>query len=97
MPSIQQQFRQLMGPNFQVSPRFIARLPRLAKPVSIETLHDAKVFIRRWMIRDKDRTLKRLHTQLISVRRNEDVSAAIDALKSALEARGLLPLGRGLN
>jgi hypothetical protein len=37
---------------------FEAHLPLVATAVRITSLYDAQVFMRRWVIRDKDRNLK---------------------------------------
>ena len=39
---------------------FEAHLPLVASAVRITSLYDAQVFMRRWVIRDKDRNLKAL-------------------------------------
>ena len=70
---------------------FEARLPRLEKSVRITCLHDAQVFARRWVIRDKDPDLKALVRRLDKARSGESASRALDELRSALASRGLLP------
>ena len=70
---------------------FEASLPRLETPVHIATLHDAQVFARRWVIRDKDPALKRLLRQLERVRSSEETASALSALQHALASRNLLP------
>jgi hypothetical protein len=69
---------------------FEASLPQLATPIRIATLHDAQVFARRWVIRDKDPSLKRLLRQLERVGSSEDTASALRALQHALAARNLL-------
>lgn len=74
--------------------QFDARLPRLTQPVRIRSLHDAQIFARRWVIRDKDPALKVLVRRLDRVRSGETSATALGELRSALAARGLLqPIG----
>jgi len=70
--------------------KFDACLPHLTAPVRIRTLHDAQVFARRWVIRDKDPALKALVRRLDKVRGAETSAIALSELRSALAARGLL-------
>ena len=70
--------------------QFDACLPRLTAPVRISSLHDAQIFARRWVIRDKDPALKALVRRLDKVRSGETAASALVELKSALAARGLL-------
>jgi len=75
---------------------FNACLPRGTVPVRIESLHDAQVFARRWVIRDKDPALKMLVRRLERARSGEGTDDVLGELKSTLAARGLLrqrPLG----
>jgi hypothetical protein len=69
---------------------FDACLPQVAKSVRITCLHDAQVFARRWVIRDKDPALKALVRCLEKARSAETSANALQELKSALESRGLL-------
>jgi len=69
---------------------FDACLPQLDKPVRISTLHDAQVFVRRWVIRDKDPLLKALVRRLDRVHSAESAADALGAMKAALAERGLL-------
>ena len=69
---------------------FDACLPRLVESIRIGTLHDAQVFARRWVIRDKDPALKGLVRRLDKAHSAETAAIAISELKSALAARGLL-------
>jgi hypothetical protein len=69
---------------------FDACLPRLEKAVRIAGLHDAQVFARRWVIRDKDPALKALVRCLDKVRSAEMSAQALVDFKSALASRGLL-------
>ena len=70
---------------------FDACLPRVAKAVRIAGLHDAQVFTRRWVIRDKDPALKALMRCLDKAHSAETSTRALRDLKSALASRGLLP------
>ena len=70
---------------------FDAQLPRLEKSIRIGSLHDAQVFARRWVIRDKDPALKLLVRRLDQVRSSDDAASALHALQHALAARNLLP------
>ena len=69
---------------------FDAFLPRLDKSVPIASLHDAQVFARRWVIRDKDPALKALMRRLDRVRGSETAAGALDELRRELGARSLL-------
>jgi len=70
--------------------QFDACLPQVTKPVRITCLHDAQVFARRWVIRDKDPALKALVRCLERARSAEASARALQDLRSALESRGLL-------
>lgn len=69
---------------------FAARLPGLAVPIRISSMHDAQVFTRRWVIRDKDRDLKALLRKMDKANSSETTYLAIKDFKEALVARGLL-------
>ena len=71
--------------------KFDACLPHVAQPVRIRSLHDAQVFARRWVIRDKDPALKALVRSLEKARSAETSASALLELRSALASRGLLP------
>ncbi len=70
--------------------QFDACLPRLTASVRIRSLHDAQIFARRWVIRDKDPALKSLVRRLDRVRSGETAAGVLGELKSALAERGLL-------
>jgi hypothetical protein len=74
-----------------LSMRFEAKLPYLAEAVLITSFHDAKVFARRWVIRDKDRDLKSLLRRMEKADSWEAAEVAVEELKRALSLRGLLP------
>jgi hypothetical protein len=71
--------------------RFEAKLPHLAESVFITSFHDAKIFARRWVIRDKDRNLKSLLRRMERADSWEAAEGVIRELKQALSSRGLLP------
>jgi len=71
--------------------QFDACLPQVARSVRITCLHDAQVFARRWVIRDKDPALKALVRCLEKARSAETSASALLELRSALASRGLLP------
>jgi len=70
---------------------FDACLPRLERSVRINSLHDARIFARRWVIRDKDPALKALVRRLDKARSSEAEMSALRAFRQALESRSLLP------
>jgi hypothetical protein len=69
---------------------FDALLPGVPMPVRISSLHDAQVFTRRWVIRDKDLKLKALLRKLDRANSTAGTDAAIDEFRQALKSRGLL-------
>ena len=69
---------------------FDACLPQLTDSIRIRCLHDAQVFARRWVIRDKDPALKALVRRLDRAGSAEHVASAVGELRNALNARGLL-------
>jgi hypothetical protein len=70
---------------------FDACLPRLERSIRISSLHDARIFARRWVIRDKDPALKALVRRLDKARSSEAETIALRAFRQALESRSLLP------
>lgn len=72
---------------------FDACLPGIARPVRITSLFDAQVFVRRWVIRDKDRDLRVLLRRLERADSSAKAYEAIAAFKTALMMRGLFPGG----
>ncbi len=70
---------------------FDAWLPAVAVPVRITSIYDAQVFTRRWVIRDKDPTLKALLRQLERANGAALIEVAMASFKQALTARALLP------
>jgi hypothetical protein len=71
---------------------FVASLPGTSKTVRIANYHDAKVFVRRWVIRDKDPALKTLLRHMEKANSLATSDIAIGRLQQALLARGLLRL-----
>jgi len=69
---------------------FDAHLPLVASAVRITSLHDAQVFMRRWVIRDKDLGLKALLRTLERANSAERITAAMDEFKRTLAAHALL-------
>lgn len=69
---------------------FAAYLPRLASPVRIGTYADAQVFVRRWAIRDKDRTVRELARRMERANSSERMDVAMRELRRELAARGML-------
>jgi hypothetical protein len=73
---------------------FDAWLPRLTASIRISTLHDAQVFARRWVIRDKDPELKSLLRRVDRVNGSDAALLAMNELRAALAKRGLLSSSR---
>jgi hypothetical protein len=69
---------------------FDAGFPGASQTVRIATLHDAKVFARRWVIRDKDPALKSLLRHMEKANSSATADVAIRELKQALACRGML-------
>ena len=74
---------------------FDARLPAVAAPVRITSFYDAQVFTRRWVIRDKDPTLKVLLRKLEKANSAVLIEEAMGTFKQALSSRALLPEAPG--
>lgn len=94
---VKTEFEKLMGPEFMVEPPFLARLPKIERPVLISSMRDARRFVRRWMIWQGTEDLPDLLKTLAAVKEPEQVAPAVLLLKSALATHGLLPAGGGLN
>jgi hypothetical protein len=71
---------------------FDARLPAVARPVRITSFYDAQVFTRRWVIRDKDPTLKVLLRKLEKANSAVLIEEAMGTFKQELSVRALLPV-----
>jgi hypothetical protein len=70
---------------------FEAHLPLVATAVRITSLYDAQIFMRRWVIRDKDRNLKVLLRTLERANSAARIAVAMEEFKQALGAHALLP------
>jgi hypothetical protein len=69
---------------------FDAGFPGASLPVRIASLHDARVFARRWVIRDKEPALKLLLRHLEKANSSATADIAVRQLKQALAHRGML-------
>jgi hypothetical protein len=69
---------------------FDAGFPGASLPVRVASLHDAKVFVRRWVIRDKEPALKLLLRHLEKANSSATADIAVRQLKQALACRGML-------
>jgi hypothetical protein len=69
---------------------FDAGFPGASQTVRIASLYDARIFARRWVIRDKDPALKALLKHIERANSSATADTAIGQLKQALQSRGLL-------
>ena len=69
---------------------FDANLPGASQTVRIASLYDAKVFLCRWVIRDKDPALKALLRQMEKAKSFAMTESAVQQLTQEFAARGLL-------
>jgi hypothetical protein len=69
---------------------FEAKFSGATQIVRISSLHEARVFARRWVIRDKDPALKALLRHIEKANSFATGDAAVAQLKSALAQRGML-------
>jgi hypothetical protein len=69
---------------------FDAGFPGATQVVRIANLHEAKVFARRWVIRDKDPALKALLRHIEKANSSATADVAIRQLKQELARRGML-------
>jgi hypothetical protein len=69
---------------------FDANLPGASQTVRIASLFDAKVFVCRWVIRDRDPALKALLKDVEKAKNFTTTESAIRQLTQALVSRGLL-------
>ena len=67
-----------------------ANLPGASQTVRIASLFDAKVFVCRWTIRDRDPALKVLLREVEKAKNFATTENAIQHLTQALASRGLL-------
>jgi hypothetical protein len=75
---------------------FEASFPGATRSVRITSLHDAQVFARRWVIRDKDPALKALLRHMEKANSSATADIAVRQLKQALEHRGMLVTAKPL-
>ena len=73
---------------------FDAHLPGVRQSVRIASFYDAKVFVCRWTIRDKDPSLKALLRHMDKARSSATEDGAIWQLKQMLTSRGMLVTSR---
>ena len=71
---------------------FDANLPGASQTVRIASFYDAKVFLCRWTIRDKDPALKALLRNMEQARSAATADSAIRQLQQVLASRGLLAM-----
>ena len=69
---------------------FDANLPGASQTVRIASLYDAKIFVCRWVIRDRDPELKALLRNVEKAKNFAITESAIRQLTQALASRGLL-------
>ncbi len=69
---------------------FDASFPGATQVVRITSLHEARVFARRWAIRDKEPALKALFRHIEQANSSATAQSAIGQLKQALACRGML-------
>lgn len=69
---------------------FDANLPGASQTVRIASLYDARVFVCRWVIRDKDPALKALLRQMEKAKSFAMTESAVQQLTQELATRGLL-------
>ena len=69
---------------------FDANLPGANLTVRIASLYDAKVFVSRWVIRDKDPALKAFLRRVEQARSSAAADSAVHELKQLLASRGML-------
>src|SRR6516162_6932993 len=76
--------------SFPQTDYFDANLPGASQTVRIASLYDAKVFVCRWVIRDRDPALKALLRDLEKAKNFAMTESVIQQLTWALASRGLL-------
>ena len=76
---------------------FDASFPGATQVVRITSFHDAKVFARRWVIRDKEPALKALLRRMEQANSSATADSAIQQLKKALASRGMLVTASALS
>ena len=70
---------------------FEAHLSLVATAMRITSLYDAQVFMRRWVIRDKDRNLKAVLRTPERANSAAQINVAMEDFKRPLAAQALLP------
>jgi hypothetical protein len=73
---------------------FDAALPGASQTVRIASLYDARIFMCRWVIRDRDPALKVLLKFVERAKTFSPEESAIQQLTQALTSRGLLIAAR---
>lgn len=73
---------------------FEANFPGATQTIRISSLHEAKVFARRWVIRDKDPALKALLRYMEKANSTATGDSAVAQLRLALAQRGMLVTDR---
>jgi hypothetical protein len=76
--------------SFPSADYFDAGFPGASLPVRVASLHDARIFTRRWVIRDKEPALKVLLRHLETANSSATADIAVRQLKQALASRGML-------
>jgi len=69
---------------------FDASFAGATQVVRIASFYEAKIFARRWVIRDKEPALKALLRRMEKANSSETADSAILQLKQALACRGML-------
>jgi hypothetical protein len=69
---------------------FDASFAGATQVVQIASFHEAKIFARRWVIRDKEPALKALLRRMEQANSSATADSAIRELKQALACRGML-------
>jgi hypothetical protein len=73
---------------------FEVNFPGATQAIRISSLHEAKVFARRWVIRDKDPALKALLRYMEKANSTATGDSAVAQLRLALAQRGMLVTDR---
>ena len=76
--------------DFPMDEVFLAKLPRLGRPIRVSGFRGAMAFVNRWGICEKDPAVLRLQRRFKSVSTHDAAAGAVADLRSLLEERGLL-------
>jgi hypothetical protein len=76
--------------SLSASDYFDASFVGTTKVVRIASFHEAKIFARRWVIRDKEPALKTLLRRIEQANSSATADSAIRELRQALACRGML-------